>query len=360
VELELEFLMKTKGWFFKNARGKRIMSDLRVAVVGAGMMGSDHVVRIENRIVGATLTAVVEPDESRGKAALVNASSAKWFPDINAAISANAMDAVLIATPGEYHEEVLIPALKAGLPILCEKPLTPDPQSSLRVINAEVSGGKQLIQVGFMRRFDAGYKNLRALIESGDQGNLLGLHCAHRNPTVPDSYHNDMLIYDSVVHEIDVVRFLTNSPIKSVQVRNMKRNTLGPERLNDPILVLLETNSGVLASVEMNVSVQFGYQVKTEAVFEKGIAEIGRTSGMTRFSDSKISVDEHTSFKTRFADAFDSQVQRWVLAAKKGTIDGPSAWDGYLAAAAVEAGLEALRTGNQVKCAYESQPGFYR
>jgi len=73
MELELEFLMKTKGWFFKNARGNRIMSDLRVAVVGAGMMGSDHVVRIENRIVGATLTAVVEPDESRGKAALVNA-----------------------------------------------------------------------------------------------------------------------------------------------------------------------------------------------------------------------------------------------------------------------------------------------
>ena len=132
------------------------MSDLRVAVVGAGMMGSDHAVRIENRIVGATLTAVVEPDETRGKAALANASNAKWFPDIHAAISANAMDAVLIATPGEYHEEVLIPALKAGLSILCEKPLTPDPQSALRIINAEVAGGKQLIQVGFMRRFDIG------------------------------------------------------------------------------------------------------------------------------------------------------------------------------------------------------------
>jgi myo-inositol 2-dehydrogenase/D-chiro-inositol 1-dehydrogenase len=237
--------------------------------------------------------------------------------------------------------------------------LTPDPQSALRIINAEVLGGKQLIQVGFMRRFDAGYKNLRALIESGDQGELLGLHCAHRNPSVPDSYHNDMLIYDSVVHEIDAVRFLTNSPIKSVQVRKMKRNTLGPEKLNDPILVLLETESGVLATVEMNVSVQFGYQVKTEAVFEKGIAEIGRTSGMTKFSESKISVDEHTSFKTRFADAFDSQVQRWVIAAKKGTIDGPSAWDGYLAAAAVEAGLEALHSGNQVKCTYEKKPAFY-
>jgi len=336
------------------------MSDLRIAVVGAGMMGSDHVVRIENRIIGATLSAIVEPDESRAKAALANVSNAQWFPNISEALKAQAMDAVLIATPGEFHEEVLIPVLNAGLPILCEKPLTPDPQSALRIVNAEVNGGKQLIQVGFMRRFDAGYASLRALIESGSQGNLLGLHCAHRNPSVPDSYHNDMLIYDSVVHEIDAVRFLTDSPIKSVQVRNLKRNTLGPEKLNDPILVLLETESGVLAAVEMNVSVQFGYQVKTEAVFEKGIAEIGRTSGLTMFSESKIFTDEHTSFKTRFAQAFDSQVQRWVSAAKNGTIDGPSAWDGYLAAAAVEAGLAALHSGNQVKCVYEKKPSFYK
>jgi myo-inositol 2-dehydrogenase/D-chiro-inositol 1-dehydrogenase len=71
-------------------------------------------------------------------------------------------------------------------------------------------------------------------------------------------------------------------------------------------------------------------------------------------------VDEHVTFKTRFADAFDSQVQRWVIAVKKETIDGPSAWDGYLAAAAVEAGLEALHTGNQVECAYEKKPAFYK
>jgi len=335
------------------------MSDLRVAVIGAGMMGADHVIRIENRIVGAHVSAIVEPDESRAQAALKDAPSAKWYPDVDSAIEAKAMDAVLIATPGQFHSPVLVPALKAGMPILCEKPLTPDAQSSLAIVEAEVAGGKQLIQVGFMRRFDSGYIGLRELIQSGEQGTLLGLHCAHRNPAVPDTYHNDMLIFDSVVHEIDVVRFLTDSPIKSIQVRHMKRNTLNPEGLNDPILVLLETDSGVLATVEMNVSVQFGYQVKTEAVFEKGIAEIGRTAGMTRFFESKIATDEHTSFKTRFVSAYDSQIQRWVNAAKRGTIDGPSAWDGYLAAAAVEAGLQALRSGDTVNAVYANKPAFY-
>jgi myo-inositol 2-dehydrogenase/D-chiro-inositol 1-dehydrogenase len=335
------------------------MTELRIAIIGAGMMGADHVVRIENRIVGARVTAIVEPDENRAHAALKDAPEAVWYPNIDAAIAAKAMDAVLIATPGQFHEPVLLPALAAGLPILCEKPLTPDPESSLRIVNAEVATGQHLIQVGFMRRFDAGYMELRELITSGDQGELLGLHCAHRNPAVPDTYTNDMLIFDSVVHEIDVVRFLTDSPIKSIQVRQMKRNSLNPERLNDPILALLETESGVLASVEMNVSVQFGYQVKTEAVFERGIAEIGRTAGMTRFFDAKVANTEHTSFKTRFAGAYDSQIQRWVNAVKRGTIDGPSAWDGYLAAAAVEAGLKARANGETVPVSYVAKPSFY-
>ena len=335
------------------------MSETRVAVVGAGLMGADHIIRIENRIVGAQVSAIVEPDESRAKSALATAPNATWFPNIEAAIAAKAMDAVLIATPGQFHEPVLLPALAAGLPILCEKPLTPDAASSLKIVEAEVATGKQLIQVGFMRRFDAGYVQLRELIASGEQGELLGLHCAHRNPAVPDTYHNDMLIFDSVVHEIDAVRFLTDSPIRSIQVRHMKRNKLSPEGLNEPILVLLETENDVLATVEMNVSVQFGYQVKTEAVFQKGIAEIGRTAGLTTFFESQIATEEHVSFKTRFAAAYDSQIQRWVNATKEGKIDGPSAWDGYLAAAAVDTGVKALREGGQLRVDYAPKPNFY-
>ena len=335
------------------------MSELRIGVVGAGLMGADHIIRIQNRINGASVTAVVEPDEGRAKSAIENAPAAKWYPNVEAAIAEKAMDAVLIATPGQFHEPVLLPALAAGLPILCEKPLTADAASSLRMVEAEVATGKQLIQVGFMRRFDAGYVNLRELIQSKGQGELLGLHCAHRNPEVPESYHNDMLIFDSVVHEIDVVRFLTNSPIESVEVKHMKRNSNNHAGFNDPILVLLKTESEVLATVEMNVSVKFGYEVKTEAVFENGIAEIGRTSGMTTWFNGQISTAEHMSFKTRFAAAYDSQIQRWVDATKVGKIDGPSAWDGYLAAAAVEAGVKALNSGNLETVSYAQKPGFY-
>ncbi|BDS51035.1 Gfo/Idh/MocA family protein [Rhodoluna lacicola] len=342
------------------ANNATVTKELRIAVVGAGLMGADHVIRIENRIVGATVSAIVEPDEARAQAALGTAPNAAWYKNIEDAIAADAMDAVLIATPGQFHEPVLIPAIAAGLPILCEKPLAPDAEISLRIVEAEIASGKQLVQVGFMRRFDAEYAALRELIASQDKGELLGLHCKHRNPSVPDSYHNDMLIFDSVVHEIDVVRFLADSPIKSVEVKHFKRNSKSPAGLQEPILVLLETESEVLATVEMNVSVGFGYQVKTEAVFESGIADIGRAAGMEIAYDGQLITQEHASFKTRFAAAYDAQIQRWVRAVEKGTIDGPSAWDGYLAAAAVEAGLEALKTGTKVQAKYQAKPSFYK
>lgn len=335
------------------------MSDLGIAVVGAGLMGADHITRISERIVGATVTAVVEPDENRAQGALSGIPGARAFSGIDDALEWGGFDAVVIATPGPFHEPVIVPVLQRGLPVLCEKPLTPDPESSLRVVNEEVRGGRQLIQVGFMRRFDQGYQSLRAMIAQGEMGSLLGLHCVHRNPAVPDSYHNDMLIFDSVVHEIDAVRFLTDSPIRSIEVKHMKRNSLSPGGLDEPILVLLRTEDGVLSTVEMNVSVQFGYQVRTEAVFEQGLAEIGRASGLTTHHAGSMATVDHMSFKTRFADAYDAQIQRWVNATKLGRIDGPSAWDGYLAAAAVEAGLEALKTGEEVPVSYVPQPDFY-
>ena len=335
------------------------MSDLRVGVVGAGLMGADHIVRIQERVAGATVTAVVDPDGDRARAAAATAPGSTVFSSLDEAIATGAMDAVLIATPGQFHLPALQAVIAAGLPTLCEKPLTPDAASALAVVEAEVARGMKLIQVGFMRRFDPGYMELRDIIAGQPYGDLLALRCQHRNPAVPEAYTNEMLIPDSVVHEIDTVRYLTNSPIVAVEVKHLKRNSKNFPHLNEPILAFLETESGVVADVEMNVSVGFGYQVKTEAVFDSGIVEIGRTSGTTVWSDGKYFGNEHVSFKTRFKEAFENELQRWVNAAKNGTIDGPSAWDGYLAAATCEAGSEAIASGTRVEVHYASKPAFY-
>jgi myo-inositol 2-dehydrogenase/D-chiro-inositol 1-dehydrogenase len=266
---------------------------------------------------------------------------------------------VLIATPGQFHEPVLVPSLEAGLPILCEKPLTPDSGSSWKILELEQKLDRPHIQVGFMRRFDAEYRALRELVASGDSGELMLLRCAHRNAVVPDTYTQTMLITDSVVHEFDVVPWLAGSPIKSVEVKYPRRNTLTPAHLREPILVMIELENGVLADVEMNVSVQFGYQVATEAVFEKGLARIGQPSGLQQWRDGRFAVADHTSFVTRFAAAYDAQIQRWADAVHDGTlVDGPNAWDGYLVALACEAGVTAL-DGGVVPVVAPDRPAFY-
>lgn len=331
--------------------------DLRIAVVGAGMMGADHVARITDRVRGARVAAVVEPDEGRAAAAVAAAPGSVARTRIDEAIERDDVDAVLVATPGFLHEPVLLPALEAGLAILCEKPLTQDSESSLRVLEAEQRLDRPHIQVGFMRRFDVQYRELRTLVEARDLGDLMGLHCTHRNPSVPDSYTEQMLITDSVVHEFDVVPWLAGSDIASVEVRPLRRNSAS--RFADPALVLLQLENGVLADVEINVNIGFGYQVRTEAVFEQGVAEIGRTAGMTTWAAGRAGVAEHQSFKTRFAAAYDVQIQRWVDAVRVGAIDGPSAWDGYRVALACEAGVLAQQRPGPVEVRSAAKPAFY-
>lgn len=331
--------------------------ELRIAVVGAGQMGADHITRITRRITGAQVAAVVEPDADRATAAAADAPGASIRTNIEEALEHDDLDAVLIATPGKYHKPVLLPALQAGVAILCEKPLTPGSEEAWEILEAEQKLDRPHIQVGFMRRFDTDYQKLRALIQSGDAGELLALHCAHRNPTVPDSYTEQMLINDSVVHEIDVVPWLAGSPIVSIEVKKLRQNR--HSNFPDPQLVILELATGALAIVEINVSMQFGYQVKTEAVFENGLAEIGVPGGMTRWQDGQIARAENTSFVTRFAAAYDSQIQHWVDAAAQGRIDGPSAWDGYRVAVGCEAGVKAQSTGMRVDISSTPRPAFY-
>ena len=334
-------------------------SELRVGVVGTGIMGADHVARLTGTTAGASVSAIIEPDAGRAAAAAALAPGAKTFTRVEDALEAEAFDAVIIATPGRFHEPVLLPVLEAGLPILCEKPLTQDPESSLRIVEAEQKAGRKLIQVGFMRRFDPQYRQLRRLITSGNAGELLMLRCVHRNPSVPADYTQPMLINDSVVHEFDVVPWLAGAGLTSVEVKYAKRNALGPERLREPILVLMELDNGVLVDVEMNVSVRFGYQVATEAVFQHGVARIGQPEGLQLWQDAEFRIAEHTTYTTRFKQAYDVEVQDWVDATKRGAIAGPSAWDGYKVAVACAAGVKALETSGPVPVEVPETPAFY-
>jgi myo-inositol 2-dehydrogenase/D-chiro-inositol 1-dehydrogenase len=257
----------------------------------------------------------------------------------------------VLATPGPTHEKQLLACLEHGKPVLCEKPLTTDIETSLAVVKREAELGKRLIQVGFMRRFDHEYARLKALLDGGDLGRPLVLHCAHRNPAVPPSFDSAMIVRDSLVHEVDVTRFLFDEEITSIQIVKPAANPAAPQGLADPQIAIMRTASGKHVDVELFVTTGVGYEVRTEVVAEKGSAMIGLDVGLVRKrSDGTWGGQITPGFRERFGQAYDTEFQRWVDAAQRGAstgiyIDGPGAWDGYAAAAVCEAGVESLNSG---------------
>ncbi|HEV7167550.1 MAG TPA: Gfo/Idh/MocA family oxidoreductase [Micrococcaceae bacterium] len=332
---------------------------LRVAVIGAGRMGADHIKRLDTRIHGAEVAAVVDVDLQRARTAAAGVRGAVALSDARQALDNGDVNAVLIATPGFLHEDILLAAVAKDIPILCEKPLTTDAASSWKIVQAEADLGRRRVQVGFMRRFDAEYAALGKIIRDGGLGELLVLHCAHRNPDTPPGFTNEMLINDSVVHEFDVIRYLAGEEITSVQVRLGKATRNAPAGQHDPQHVLIETESGLLADVEIYVNARFGYQVATEAVFEQGVVNIGGDSGPYILTAGRWGGAVAPGFEERFGAAYDAEVQAWVDAARSGEIGGPSAWDGYAAAACCEAGVEAQKNGDKVAVALNPKPALY-
>ncbi|UGY91517.1 Gfo/Idh/MocA family protein [Streptomyces gobiensis] len=332
---------------------------LGVAVIGTGKMGADHVRRINDVISGAHVAAVVDIDEARAKGLAYALEGCRAYTDPVAAMAADGVDAVLIASPGPVHETALLEALARDLPVLCEKPLTPDSVSALRVLEAEQQLGHRRIQVGFMRRFDSEYLQLKELLASGRLGRPLLLHCRHRNVSVHDYFTNEMLISDSVVHEMDCARWLLEQEITAVTVIHPTPSSNAPEGLSDPQLVVFETDGGAVVNVEMFATCGFGYQVQAEAVCENGTARIGEGHGLLTNTAGRWGGEITPDFIARFADAYDREVQRWVDATRRGEATGPSAWDGYAAAAVCEAGITAQLTGQRTPVVMIERPALY-
>ncbi|GAA1461258.1 Gfo/Idh/MocA family protein [Williamsia maris] len=336
----------------------RTTAELRVAVLGVGMMGADHVERITGRIKGARVAVVNDYLHDKAETIAAGIDGCRAISDPLAAIADPEVDAVLLATPGPTHEAQLIACIEHGKPVLCEKPLTTDVATSLDIVRREAQSGTPLIQVGFMRRFDHEYSQLKTAIDDGVFGRVLLAHCVHRNPAVPPSFDSSMIVKDSLVHEVDVTRFLFDEEITSVHIIKPSANPSAPAGLQDPQIAYFTTESGRHIDAEVFVTTGVAYEVRTEVVGEKGSAFIGLDVGMVRKYSTGAAVgdgrsragswggDITPSFTERFGQAYDTEIQRWVNAVRSGVnVDGPGAWDGYAAAAVCAAGVRSLDSG---------------
>jgi myo-inositol 2-dehydrogenase/D-chiro-inositol 1-dehydrogenase len=243
--------------------------------------------------------------------------------------------------------------------VFCEKPLATTAEDCLHIVEAELAYGSRLVQVGFMRRYDAGYRALKRILAAGGIGPPLMVHCAHRNPTVPPNYTTDMAILDSAVHEIDVMRWLLDEEIMSVQVIVPRRSSRARPDLQDPQLILLETHGGVRIDVEVFVNCRYGYDIRCEVVGETGTASLPDPAAVSLRTEGTVQQAVLQDWRDRFVSAYDVELQEWLDSVRAGTVSGPSAWDGYAASTIAGAGVEALRSGRVIRIIFKDRPAFY-
>ncbi len=331
---------------------------VNVGVIGVGMIGRDHIRRLTTVLSGARVVAVtdVNVDQANHVAEPVGATV---FATGQELIADPAVDAVIVCSWGPTHEEYVLAAIDADKPVFCEKPLATTQEACLRIIEAETALGHRVVQVGYMRRYDPAYRAMKAVLDGGEIGAPLMMHAAHRNPSVPGHYTREMAITDTAVHDIDVTRWLLSEEIVAVRVLKPRKNSLGGA-LEDPLLMLFETESGTLVDVETNVNIRYGYDIRGEIVGEQGTVTLAESTPTVVRKAGSFSGRVPEDWRERFIRAYDIEFQEWIDGIAGSGQFGPSSWDGYAAAAVSDAAVEALHDDSRVVIKLIDKPDLYR
>ncbi|MGP3770321.1 Gfo/Idh/MocA family oxidoreductase [Streptomyces sp. SDT5-1] len=332
---------------------------VRIGVIGAGWIGREHIRRLTDVVVGARVTAVTDIDAERAAEA-ARYPGAAVHPDGASLIASPDVDAVVVTSSGPSHAEHVLTAIATGKPVFCEKPLATTAADCLKIVEAERAHGRRLVQVGFMRRFDLGYRQMKEVIDAGRIGTPLMVHCAHRNASSAPAYTSDMAALDTAVHEIDVLRWLLADEIVSAQVILPRPTTKKPAHLVDPQFMLFETAKGVRVDLEVFVNCRYGYDIQCEAVGEDGLVRLPDPAAVGVRTAGAHSTAVLPDWTGRFADAFDTEFREWVAGLRAGHAStGPSAWDGYAATVITGAAVESRATGRVVTTDIPRRPDFY-
>lgn len=333
--------------------------ELKIGLVGTGMIGRSHVERINTQLQGGRVVAVSDAAAEFGQKA-ADQYGCSFYADGEEMIASDEIDAVIVTTIDEFHEKYVTAAIKAGKYCFVEKPLAIDYPGAKRIIEAEVAGGKKLVQVGFMRRYDKGYMELKKYIDEHTYGEPLMMHCAHRNPSVPEEYTTPMAVDNTMIHEIDVIRWLLGEDFATAEVVFPKQTKYTHAHLKDPQIMYLTTKSGVRIDVEAWVNAQYGYDIRCEICCEDGTISLpDPTYAPVRANSSKINPITF-SWIDRFPDAYNYEIQMWINATKEGRVDGPDSWDGYVAQITADAAGRARDTQTVVTIEMEDQPDLYK
>ncbi len=329
-----------------------------IGIIGTGKQGADHAARVSKLGDGARLVAVHDVDDGLA-ATVADRCGARVAVSDQALIEDPEVDAVIIASNTETHVQFVLACIAAGKPVMTEKPLGITVSSCERVLEAEMQAGRRYTTVGFMRRYDPEYGRLKSVVDEGTIGKPLVIHCIHRNPSVPQTLTTRQTLTDTVIHEIDIARWLLAEEIVSVALEKPRHRPSVTHQLADPLLVRLEARSGARVDIEVFSNAGYGYDVRCEVLGTKGYVAMGPRDHTLVTAATAAEQGFPADWLERFRPAYDAEIGHWVDSLGDGRSTA-SAWDGYAANVVAEALVRALQTGHREAVSVGPMPDLYR
>lgn len=336
--------------------------DLQIGVIGLGAIGRDHVKRLSQRITGCKVVAVSEVNEAVGKE-IAEQYGARFYADGEELINSPSVQAVMVTAWDPAHAQYVMASIKAGKPVFCEKPLATEVSECEEIVRAEQELGRRVVQVGFMRRYDPGYQELKRAIQEGKIGQAMVVHACHRNMSHAATMTSEMSIKNSGAHEIDVLRWLLEDEFVSGQVVLPRQSRISAkEGLQDPQIMMLRTEKGICIDVEISQSSGYGYDIQCEVVGDLGTARLPDPPAVITKTDCSRTTAISPDWQSRFVEAYNIELQDWVDRTRMGQEPGgASAWDGYMVCLTANVLGQCREEGGTAKeIKLPKKPDFYR
>jgi myo-inositol 2-dehydrogenase / D-chiro-inositol 1-dehydrogenase len=332
------------------------MKAVRFGVVGLGRLGRRHAENLAWRVPGARLVAACSPVKEERDWAVSNLPELSLYADYDELLTDASIDAVWLVTPTSLHAAQIIAALRAGKHVFCEKPLSLDLAECDAVLDEHARHPHLQVMIGFVRRFDASYRDAFERIEADAIGRPFMVRSQTCDKNDPDGFFvrfaptSGGLFLDCSVHDIDLARWLLGNPQpKRVYASGTVAIHEGLRDCNDIDngVGVVEFEGGKLAVFYASRTMAHGHDTQTEVIGTAGALSVGRNPRANRVEIADAQGIRHActpTFFERFEDAFLREAQAFVASLKDGTPTGLTLADAR----------EATRIGIAMREAYES------
>jgi myo-inositol 2-dehydrogenase/D-chiro-inositol 1-dehydrogenase len=290
---------------------------MRIGVIGTGRIGTIHANTLSrHRDVGSLILTDADAARAQHLAQRLGETAAPGADEI----FRWGVDAVVIATATAAHAELIGRAARSGLPVFCEKPIALDLPGTLRAL-AEVEAAGTVLQMGFQRRFDTGYRGAREALRSGRLGRLHTVRALTSDREPPPAAYLPVsggLYRDTLIHDFDILRWVTGQEVVDVYAAG---SDAGPPVFRaagdiDTGAALLTLADGTLATATATRLNGAGYDVRMELAGELDQIVVGlddRTPIASTEPAGPPAADKPwTGFVDRFGPAYEAELSAFV------------------------------------------------